>query len=144
MKNKGSWVGLKMGAAAVAVLAAYGSAAAVQVRFEVPEPFRVVGRAFDAGVVSVHSVGAYTPGTALLEVWVGGTCIGMVTARTVDAEVPSGHDEAVFHRGSDGRLEMLGFRESGHPSGRTFRFVTPAAASPAGGGSSLTASLGTD
>jgi hypothetical protein len=107
-----------------------GPAAATetQIRFKVPEPFRVGSRAFDAGVVTVHSISAFTPDTSILEVWVDGDCLGMLTARRSVPEVPPTRTEALFRRGGDGRLEMVGFQLTGRPTGTTYRFRESVAA----------------
>jgi hypothetical protein len=101
-------------------------AADVNVRFEVPEPFRVGGHDYDRGVISVHSLMAYNPTTSLLEVRVNGECIGMVTAWRDASEVPPVHTEAMFQRNDEGRLVMVGYRVTGRPTGTTFRFQEPA------------------
>ena len=115
------------------VLAAlsFGPSAAAsdtQVRFSVPKPFRVGTHAYDAGVITVRSVSAFTPDTSILEVWVNGDCLGMVAARRSVSEEPPSRTEALFRRDGDGRLEMVGFRLTGRPTGTTYRFPeTPAA-----------------
>lgn len=104
------------------------AAAETQIRFKVPQPFRVGSRVFDAGVVTVHSVSAFTPRTSILEVWVDGDCLGMVTARRSVPEEPPARTEALFRRDDDGRLEMVGIQLTGRPTGTTYRFPeTPAA-----------------
>jgi len=113
--------------AAGIVLAAltFGPATAAsekQVRFRVPEPFRVGGHAYEAGVIAIRSVLAYTPTTTLLRIWVNEECLGMITARHSVSEGPPARTEALFRRDADGRLEMLGFRVTGRPTGTTYRF----------------------
>jgi len=93
-----------------------------QVRFDVARPFRVGSHAFDAGVISVHRVSSYTPSTSLLEIWVNGECLGLMTARRTISEAPPARTEALFHRDEDGRLEMVGFQVTGRPNGTTYRF----------------------
>jgi len=97
----------------------------MQVRFEVPEPFRVGAHAYSAGVIAVHSVMSYNPTTTLLEVWVNGDCLGIMTALRSVSEVPPRRDEALFRRDDDGRLVMVGYRITGRPTGTTFRFLDP-------------------
>jgi len=93
-----------------------------QVRFEMARPFRVGNHGFEGGMISVHSIFAYTPSISILEVWVNGECLGMMTAqRSVSAELPI-LTEATFQRDDDGRLEMTGFRMAGRSSGTTYRF----------------------
>jgi len=99
-----------------------------QVRFTVPEPFRVGGQAYEAGVIAIRTVSAYTPSMALLKVWVNGECVGMISARRSVSEAPPLENEAVFHRGADGRLEMVGFRMTGRPTRTTYRFPEAIAA----------------
>jgi hypothetical protein len=82
----------------------------------------VGSRGFEAGVIAVHSISLYTPSTALLEVWVNGECLGMVTAHRSVSEEPARRTQALFHRDDDGRLEMIGFQVTGRPSGTTYRF----------------------
>jgi len=93
-----------------------------QVRFRVPEPFRVGGHVYESGVIAIRSVSAYTPTTALLSVWVNDDCLGMMTARRSVSEEPPLRTEALFRRDVDGRLEMVGFRVTGRPTGTTYRF----------------------
>jgi len=115
------WVvlGLVLGA-----LLSRPAAAAVeqQIRFKVPEPFRVGSHVYGAGVVAIRSVSAYTPTTALLRVWINDECLGMITARRSVSEEPPLRTEALFRRDLDGRLEMVGFRVTGRPTGTTYRF----------------------
>jgi hypothetical protein len=94
-----------------------------QIRFQILRPFSVGGHGFDAGVISVHSISSYTPTTAILEVWVNGECLGLMTAHRSSPEGPTARTEALFHRGDDGRLEMLGFQVTGKPNGTTYRFL---------------------
>ena len=104
------------------------AASDTQIRFNVPQPFRVGNRVFDAGVIIVRSIAALTPSTSILEVWVNGNCLGMLTARRSVPEEPPARTEALFRRDDDGRLEMVGFRLTGRPTGTTYRFPeTPAA-----------------
>lgn len=98
------------------------SASEKEIRFRVPEPFRMAGQVYDAGVIAIRSVSAYTPSMALLQVWVNGDCLGIVSARRSVSEEPPLENEAVFHRGPDGRLEMTGVRVTGRPTGTTYRF----------------------
>jgi hypothetical protein len=96
------------------------AAASPEVRFEVPQPFRVAGHEFGAGVILLHSVSPFTPSTALLEVWVNGECLGLMTARRMDTEAPAGRSEAVFLRADDGSLDMIGFQVT--RKGSTYQF----------------------
>jgi hypothetical protein len=92
-----------------------------QVRFEIGQPFSVGGRGYEAGVIAVRSVSAYTPSTAMLEVWVNDECLGMMPAyRSVSADA-SGQSEALFKRDDDGRLELTGFQLTGPSTGATYR-----------------------
>jgi hypothetical protein len=113
----------------LALAAVLGAPAAwagdTQVRFEVPEPFRVGTHTYAAGVIAVHSIMSYTPSTSLLEVWVNGDCLGMMTANRSISEVPPNRTEALFRRDGDGRLVMVGYRLTGRPTGTTFRFQDP-------------------
>ena len=93
-----------------------------QVRFKVPEPFRVGNHGYESGVIAIRSLSAYTPTTALLKVWVNNECLGMMTARRSVSEEPPLRTEALFRRDANGRLEMVGFRVTGHPKGTTYRF----------------------
>lgn len=110
---------------------ALGPAAAAaerEVRFRVPEPFRVGGRVYEAGVIAIRSVSAYTPSTALLTVWVNNDCLGMISARRSVSEEPPLQNEALFRRDTNGQLEMVGFRVTGRPTGTTYRFPASIAA----------------
>ena len=115
------WV---LGPLAVPTLMTVPAAAAADahVRFEIGQPFTVGGRGFDAGVIAVHNVSAYTPTTAMLEVWVNGECLGMMPAYRSAAEDPTGQAEALFKRDDDGRLELTGFQLTGRPRSSTYRF----------------------
>lgn len=93
-----------------------------QVCFSVAEPFCVGSRVFDAGVIAIRSVSAYTPTTTLLKVWVNNECLGIIAAHRSVSEEPPQRTEALFLRGGDGRLEMVGFRVTGRPTGTTYRF----------------------
>jgi len=97
-------------------------AADPQVRFQVPEPFQVGQHTYEAGVIALRTVSAFTPSTTLLEVWVNGTCLGLLTARHSASEVPPGRDEALFLRNEQGRLVMIGYQVAGTPKGSTYRF----------------------
>ena len=117
-----------MGLALTALTSGPAAAMDTPIRFNVPKPFRVGSRVFDAGVITVHSISAFTPKEAILEVWVNGDCLGMITARRSVSETPPARTEALFHRDDDGRLEMVGFQLTGRPKGTTYRFPeTPAA-----------------
>lgn len=126
---------------AVALAAPAIRAQGVQVRFDVPEPFRVGSHEFASGTITVHSVSAYSPTTSILEVWVNGGCLGMMTAHRSVSEEPPGRNEALFRRDDDGRLVMIGYRMTGRPTGTTYRFEeTQGATVP---GSAPTVALGT-
>jgi len=99
-----------------------------QVRFTVPEPFRVGGQVYEAGVIAIRSESAYTPSKALLKVWINDECLGLISVRRSVSEEPPRQNEALFRRGVDGRLEMVGIRMTGHPTGTTYRFPESIAA----------------
>ena len=92
------------------------------VRFQVPEPFRVGSHLYAAGVIAVRQVTSYNPSISLLEVWVNGDCLGIVTARNMISEEPPRRTEALFDRDEEGRLVMVGYRVTGTPEGTTYRF----------------------
>jgi hypothetical protein len=115
-------------ALAATLLAPSAWAGEAQIRFEVPEPFRVGLHTYAAGVIAVHRVMSYNPTTSLLEVWVNGTCLGVMTALRSVSEEPPRRNEALFRRDDDGRLVMVGYRITGRPTGTTFRFLDPAIA----------------
>lgn len=118
-------LGLVLGALATRPASA---ASEMRVRFDVPQPFRLGNHVYDSGVIAVHHVSAYTPRTSILEVWVNGNCLGMMAARRSVSEEPPLHTEALFRRDDDGRLEMVGFRVTGLPTGTTYRFPETRAA----------------
>ena len=93
-----------------------------QIRFNVPEPFRVGSHVYDAGAIAMRSVSAYTPTTTLFRVWVNDECLGMIAAHRSVSEEPPSRTEALFRRDADGLLEMVGFRVTGRPTGTTYRF----------------------
>ena len=102
-----------------------------QVRFRVQEPFRVGDRGYESGVITLRSVSLYTPTTSILEVWVDGECLGMMTAQRSNSEALPQHAEALFRRDDRGRLEMVGFTVPGRSTGTTFRFqVAPSVPAP--------------
>ena len=115
---------------AVQALATSPAAAAPEthVRFALSSPFRVGIHEYDSGVISVRHVSAYTPSKSILEVWVNGDCLGMLTAGRSVSEEPPLQTEALFRRDDDGRLEMVGFRVTGIPTGTTYRFPETRAA----------------
>jgi len=118
---KVGWVGLGLivlGLATASPTAASDS----QVRFEMVSPFRVGSHGFDAGVIAVRTVSAYTPSTSILEVWVNGECLGMIPAQRGVSEGTPQRAEAFFRRDDDGRLEMIGFQLAGRVNGTTYRF----------------------
>jgi len=94
-----------------------------EVRFKVSHPFRVGEHVFDAGVIAISSVSAYTPSVALLKVWVNNECLGMITAHRSVTDVSPVRTEALFRRDDDGFLVMVGYRVTGHPTGTTYRFA---------------------
>lgn len=101
------------------------SASDAQIRFDIQQPFRVGAHVFDAGVISMHSVSAYTPTTSIFEVWVNGTCLGMVSAHRTKSEADATRTQALFRRDANGPLEMVGFQVTGRPRGTTYRFPEP-------------------
>lgn len=138
---------LRWAAPVLAALVAvpWAIAAGPRVRIEVPAPFAIGARSFPAGVIQVRPLRDFTPTTALLEVWVGGECLGMVRARIAGTEEPPRASEATFLRLPDGRLAMIGYSVASGSSGRSYRFEAPFAPSfgtaraPSGGGPATTA-----
>jgi hypothetical protein len=126
MNGRPSWRGVRRLVACILVFATtavpHASASERQIRFKVPHPFRVGSHVYEAGVVAIGSVSEYTPSIALFKVWVNDDCLGIVTAHRSVSEVPPQGTEALFHRDDDGRLEMVGFRVTGRPTGTTYRF----------------------
>ncbi len=116
---RSGWVGRM----AVAALLVSGSAVAAEphVRFRLHEPFRVGSHDYDSGVIALNNVSSLTPSRSILEVWVNGECLGMMTAHQSRAEAAAPESEALFRRDDTGRLEMVGFRVAG-PEGATYRF----------------------
>jgi len=98
------------------------SAAEREVRFQVSHPFRVGSHVYEAGVIAIRAVSAYTPSIALLKVWVNDECLGMMTAHRSISEVPPTTTEALFRRDDNGRLVMVGFSVTGRPTGTIYRF----------------------
>lgn len=112
-----------MGVCAVCALIAPGvSAGSTHVRFEIDQPFRIGGRGYDAGVIAVRNVSAYTPSTAMLEVWVNDECLGMMPAHRSTPAGTAALAEALFARDADGRLELTGFQLGARPKGAIYRF----------------------
>jgi hypothetical protein len=105
-----------------ATMGPVAAASEKQIRFSVLEPFRVGSHVYDAGVIAMRSVSAYTPTTTLFKVWVNDECLGMIAAHRSVSEEPPQQTEALFHRDTDGRLQMVGFRVTGRPTGTTYRF----------------------
>ena len=132
-------VGWLAGTLAVVTLMLGPSAEAgdLQVRFKVQEPFRVGSHAYDAGVISLRTVSAFTPSRPILDVWVNGECLGMMTMLRSVSEVPPRRTEALFLRGDDGRLEMSGFSVTSGATGSTYRFLQTSSASPSSQGIAL-------
>lgn len=137
--------GARVAVIVIASLAAMGQAAAgdAQLRFDVREPFEIGGHVFTSGLITVERVSSFTPTTTILEVWVDGYCLGMMSARNVAAEAPSERNQALFRRGASGRLVMIGYQAAGRTSGGAFRFVeapdaTIAAGAPAPSGAPST------
>jgi hypothetical protein len=93
-----------------------------QIRFKVPQPFRVGAHVYESGVIAIRNESSYNPTTSILRVWVNDECLGMMTAHHSQSEQPPEATEALFHRGSDGRLVMVGFRVDGRPKATTYRF----------------------
>ena len=112
-----------IGVCAVCALIAPGvTGGNTNVRFAIDQPFHFGGRGYDAGVIAVRGVSAYTPSTAMLEVWVNGECLGMMPARRSAPTGPSSPSEALFTRDAAGRLELTGFQLDGRPKGTLYRF----------------------
>ena len=124
MNATGTWIKRAWGVMALATaLAGTATAGDMQVRFDVPAPFRVGSHESSGGTITVHSLMAYNPTTSLLQVWVNGDCIGMMTAsRTTSGPAPR-RNEAMFARDEDGRLVMTGYRMAGRRDGTTYRFI---------------------
>lgn len=93
-----------------------------QIRFKIPHPFRVGSHVYEAGLIAIDVMAAYTPSIALFKVWVNNECLGMVTARRSIDELAPERTEAIFERDGDGRLQMVGFRVIGSSTGTTYRF----------------------
>jgi hypothetical protein len=119
--SKSGWLVVTVAAVGLMLIPA-ASAADPQVRFEMQKPFRVGSHDYQAGVIALRSRSAYTPSTSILEVWVNGECLGMMTAHRTVSEQPPERTEALFRRDDDGRLAMVGFRMTGPPAGTTYRF----------------------
>lgn len=100
-----------------------------QVRFRVKEPFRVGSHAYDAGVISLRTISAFTPSRPILEVWVNNECLGLMTMHRSTSDALRG-TEALFLRGGDGRLEMSGFSVTSGAIGSTYRFPRTLSAPP--------------
>ena len=86
------------------------------------EPFHIGGRGYEAGVIAVHGVSAFTPSTAILEVWVNGECLGMMAAHRSGPTGTAAPAEAFFRRDAEGRLELTGFQLGRRPKGAIYRF----------------------
>lgn len=144
MNAKVSVVGKTLGAMALVAALAAGSASAgdMQMRFDVPAPFRVGSHSYSGGVISVHSIMSYNPTLSLLEVWVNGDCLGMMTAARSSSEVQPQRNEAMFGRDGDGRLVMTGYRTTGRSNVTTYRFVDPVTMPVQEPGPALAASSG--
>ena len=113
------------------MLAAPALAAGPGYRFDVPEPFQVGHHHAAAGTVALRNVGVTSSPVALIEVWVDGSCVGALQAtRSADVGIPL-RDEAIFRRGDDGELVMVGFRVAGDREG-SFQFVRDGVVIPAG------------
>ena len=123
---------------AMAFAVSLGHAAEPMHRFDVSQPFRVGSHTYAAGTISLHVLRDYNPTTSLLEVYVNGTCIGLIAARRDVSDVRSTRTEALFQRDDEGVLVMTGYRTTDRSAGTTFRFHDAAIAQ---GGPAPTASL---
>jgi len=127
-------VGAKLGGMILAALFATGRVGAGEpmLHFDVREPFEITGHVFTSGSITMERLRAFTPTTTLVEVWVDGACLGVISARTVAAETPAVRDEAIFRREASGRLVMVGYRAVGPGDGGTYRFLDGAGPGTAG------------
>ena len=105
-------------------------------RFDVPQPFRVGSHTYSGGTISLHVLRDYNPTTSLLEVYVNGTCIGMIAARRDVSNARPPRTEAMFERDAEGLLVMTGYRAEA-----TYRFQEPAIAQEAPAPTAPSASL---
>jgi hypothetical protein len=113
------------------MLAAPALAAGPGYRFEIPEPFQVGQHHNGAGTVALRNVGVTASPVALIEVWVDGSCLGAVQAVRSPESGVALRDEAIFRRGDDGELVMVGFRAAGDRDG-SFRFAPESGLIPPG------------
>ena len=120
MSRSGWLVGPLVGV--VSLLAPAAVADDPQIRLQVDEPFRLGGHSFDAGVIALRGISSFTPTLSILELWVGGECRGMVTARRSVSEAAQQQTEALVRRDDAGRLEIVGFTVTGNPTVTTYRF----------------------
>lgn len=124
------WVALTL-ALLVVVSAPDATAGGNGIMVDVAEPFLLAGELLPAGRLAVRDVMAFNPVTALVEIWIGERCLGLVRAeRTVD-EVTLAGDSFSFERDVTGRLVLAGFTTRGQAGPAVFRFAADSSPTPA-------------
>ena len=94
-------------------------AAERSVHANMDEPFQINGDVYEAGRVTLREIGHYNPQTTMNEVWVGGTCLGLMLAERTAAPVTNSDDRLMFERDYNGTLMLVGFAYRGE---RTHEF----------------------
>ena len=76
------------------------------------EPFEINGQLYAAGLLAVRELGPYNPSSALVEISVNRTTVGVLLARASDSANPTQEGSTLlFTRSSRGHLTLIGFTD---------------------------------
>ena len=126
VKRPGRWATVAL----ALLLSAPAAASGERYVFPVPEPFRIGDEVFSPSDLSVRLGNDFTPVSAVHWFRVGDRHLGMLMVQKTRGEAPVERTVAVFHRGLDGLLELIGYAMPGGRTGTSYRVALSAAAPP--------------
>ena len=92
----------------IVALAPNAAAAGERIAAAVDRPFVFDGQYYEGGKISVRTVREFTPSVTLTEVWIDGTCLGMLRSQSQQGE-QAARPALEFARNAAGQLELVGF-----------------------------------